>query len=145
MHTMTFRSADPVDWPAVEALLRASALPLDGARDHLADFTLAEAGGALAACAAVERYGDAGLLRSVAVDPTHRGTGLGQSLTRHVIAAARAAGLRELVLMTTTAESFFPKFGFTPIARGAAPEAILASVQFQIVRCASATVMRLAL
>ena len=61
------RGAEPDDWDRVAALLSASSLPLDGAREHLANFVLAERTGTVVGCAVVERYGDAGLLRSVAV------------------------------------------------------------------------------
>ena len=46
------RPARPADWPAVEALLQACALPLDGAAQHLADFVVADDGTRLMAVAA---------------------------------------------------------------------------------------------
>jgi len=65
---------------ALRAALSAAGLPLDGAAEHLADFIIAERDRTIVGCAAVERYGDAGLLRSVAVAESERGHGLGAAL-----------------------------------------------------------------
>ena len=49
----------------------------------------------------------------------------------------------ELVfLLTTTAERFFPKFGFEQIARDDVPPSVQASVEFRSACPASAIVMR---
>ena len=54
--SITLRQAEPSDWPAVEALLLASKLPTEGAREHLPSYLLAESNGELVgsggACAA---------------------------------------------------------------------------------------------
>jgi L-amino acid N-acyltransferase YncA len=141
----TFRAAGPNDWDNVAALLTASALPLDGARDHLGQFLLAERDGTLVGCAAVERYGDAGLLRSVAVAATERGQGTGATLVQRCVIDASRSGLRTLVLLTTTADRYFPRFGFEVVGRDAVPEGLRASAEFQGACPASATVMRLSL
>jgi amino-acid N-acetyltransferase len=44
--------------------------------------------------------------------------------------------------LTTTAEHFFPKFGFERIARADVPSSVQRSVEFTSVCPASATVMR---
>jgi N-acetylglutamate synthase-like GNAT family acetyltransferase len=139
------RRATAADWDAIAALLSTSSLPIDGARDHLEAFTVATRGGVVVGCAGVERYGDVGLLRSVAVAPAERGAGTGARLVERCIADAAAAGCSTLVLLTTTAEHYFPRFGFERIAREAAPEAVRASVEFRDACPASATMMRLTL
>ena len=93
--------------------------------------------------AALERYGDAALLRSVAVAADVRGTGLGRALVHAAIAHARDSGVETLVLLTETAPQFFPPFGFRPISRDEVPEAVLASEEFRGACCANASVMRL--
>jgi amino-acid N-acetyltransferase len=45
-------------------------------------------------------------------------------------------------LLTTTAERFFPRFGFEEIARDEVPASVQASVEFQSACPASAIVMR---
>lgn len=136
------RPATPNDWDRVAQLLAASSLPLDGAREHATDFVVAERDGALVGCAAVERYGDAGLLRSVAVAASERGNGTGAALVARCMDAARASGIDTLVLLTTTADRYFPRFGFETIDRDAVPAAVRESAEFRGACPASATVMR---
>jgi amino-acid N-acetyltransferase len=126
-------------------LLRTAALPLDGAEEHLDEFLIAERGGSIVGCAAVERYGSAGLLRSVAVASDERGMGTGSTLVERCIDAAADAGINTLVLLTTTAEGYFPRFGFETIDRTSVPLAVRESAEFRGACPASATVMRLQL
>ena len=130
------------------ALLAACRLPTAGVREHFpAAFLVARDGetGALVGLAGVEVYGDAGLLRSVAVSEAQRGTGLGQRLTEAVLAHARERGVREVYLLTATAERFFPRFGFRRIDRADLPAALEGSAELRGACPASAVAMRLAL
>jgi amino-acid N-acetyltransferase len=140
---IVIRPAAASDWPAIRALLDAAALPLDGARESLADFIVAQQAGTVVGCAGLERHGDAALLRSCAVDAGLRGGGIGSALTARAIDRARQTGLHQLVLLTTTAADFFARFGFMRIARGDAPESLRASAEFQHACPASAVVMQL--
>jgi amino-acid N-acetyltransferase len=81
------------------------------------------------------------LLRSVAVAPTWRSRGLGRTLVTQAIARAEARGIRALYLLTTTAEHYFPSFGFQPISRDAVPDEIRATAEFKDACPASAAVM----
>lgn len=145
MKDIIFRTAAVDDWAQISQLLQDSDLPLDGAEMHLSGFVLAYQGKTLAGCAALERYGKAALLRSVATGKTFRGMGLGQELVRRVLDLARSEGITDVVLLTTTADKFFPRFGFDTIHREAAPEAIKASVEFQGACPDSAITMQLTL
>lgn len=147
MPELAIRPAAPADLEGVLDLLRAAALPVDGVADHFPDaFVVAPADdGGVAGVAGVERYGETGLLRSVAVRAADRGTGLGQRLSRAAISRAREAGVRELFLLTTTAEGFFPRLGFQPVAREALPAALVGSAELRGACPASAVALRLAL
>lgn len=135
------RPAAPDDLPAVEQLLTASGLPLDGVRDAFGTFVVAEAGNDLVGVAGLEVCCDNALLRSVAVRPEWRSHGVGRALVERVIADAEARGLHALYLLTTTAERYFPSFGFHTISREEVPEEIRATVEFREACCATATVM----
>lgn len=136
------RPAQPEDWPAIAALLTRYDLPLDGALHHLDSFCVAEdARGEVVGAAAVERYGTAGLLRSVVV--AERMHGLGSDLVRWSIDNARASGIKTLVLLTTSAPDFFPRFGFRRVDRESVAPAVHASAEFQGACPASAIVMQL--
>jgi amino-acid N-acetyltransferase len=128
--TAYFRRSTPDDWPTVEELLQESKLPLDGAHDHFHNFTLAFQDEDLIGCAGYERYDSIGLLRSVAVKDSVRGTGLGKQLTEQVLNTARSHGVTQMVLLTETAINFFPRFGFKQIERGKVPPPALASLEF---------------
>jgi amino-acid N-acetyltransferase len=136
------RSAIAADYPAVIALLEAAGLPTAGVPRTLDDFLVVDTGDGLAGAIGLERYGSGALLRSAVVRPGDQGTGVGAALVRAVLDRGRDGGLREIYLLTTTAERWFPRFGFTPIAREQVPDAVRTSVEFRDACPASATVMR---
>jgi amino-acid N-acetyltransferase len=135
------RSAAAGDLGAVESLLSEVDLPTVGVRDWLDRFVVAEWGGRLVGVAGLEIHGRDGVLRSVAVHPSARGVGLGSRLTESVVESARVAGLRRLYLLTTTADSWFPRHGFRRIPRRAASPEVRASVEFREACPASALAM----
>ena len=93
----------------------------------------------------LESYPPCGLLRSAAVRPSGRGTGIGAALVDALVREARSRALTELVLLTTTAEGFFRRMGFERVPRETMTGAVLRSRQFTGTRCSSAAVMRRAL
>jgi amino-acid N-acetyltransferase len=142
------RTAVPGDLPAVQALLESADLPTDGVAglfaERAGDFVVADdprAPGMLAAVAGLEVCEGNALLRSVAVRPEWRRHGLGHELVRRVVCQAEARGLRALYLLTTTAEHYFPRFGFERIARDAVPAEIAATLEFRSACPASAVAM----
>jgi amino-acid N-acetyltransferase len=142
MTTAAIRPATRRDAPAIEDLLTRTHLPIDGLADHLDNAIVAEREGRVVASAALEIYEGGALLRSVAVDPAAQGTGLGRRVIDAAIARARRSGVTTLFLLTTTAERFFPKFGFTVVQRAEVPETVRQSVEFRSACPASAVVMR---
>jgi amino-acid N-acetyltransferase len=139
--TPHIRPADLTDLAAIEELLTVSSLPLDGIRDALGGFVVARSGDAVVGVAGLEVCCDNALLRSVAVRPEWRSHGLGRALITRVISDAEARGIHALYLLTTTAERYFPSFGFKHIARDDVPGDIRETAEFQSACPASATVM----
>ena len=142
--TPTLRAASIADEPAVAALLVASGLPLDGVHESIPCFVVAEDAGEVVGVAGIEACGVSGehaLLRSVAVAPTWRSRGLGRALVTRTIADAEARGVKALYLLTTTAEAYFPTFGFSVTPREAVPDDIKATSEYCGACPASATVM----
>ena len=142
LRTVQIQAADQRDLAAVRELLRRHGLPLDGIDDHVQTMVVAREGSSVVGAAALELYGDGALLRSVVVDAASQGHGLGQALIEATFGLARTRGVESLFLLTTTAERYFPRFGFEPIARSDVPESVQASVEFQSACPASAVVMR---
>jgi len=128
---MQIRSATKSDLAAVEKLLAASDLPTEGVRENFSAFVVADDNGAIAGAIGLEKYGSAALLRSAVVSADHRGSGIGRRLVEQLLERAEEAGVDELYLLTTTAEKYFPKFGFAPTTRTAVPDALKTSVEFR--------------
>jgi N-acetylglutamate synthase-like GNAT family acetyltransferase len=143
---ISIRDANAADLPSVAALLRAADLPVDGLDEQFGPaYAVAEVAGRIVGAEGMERYADAGLLRSAVVDSGFRGKGVGDDLTRNRLSWARTAGLREVWLLTTTAATYFPRFGFQRTDRHSAPEALQQSREFKEACPASAVAMRLVL
>jgi amino-acid N-acetyltransferase len=138
---ITIRSAAPADLAAVEALLRQSDLPTVGVEPIIQDFLVAESGRDVIGVVGMEYCCNYGLLRSTAVNPDWRSKGIARQLVERIIAQAEARGINALYLLTTTAEKYFPSFGFQTTTRDAVPREVQATDEFRGACPASATVM----
>lgn len=134
--------ASTADVASVLAVLAEHGLPAEGAADILDTMLVARDGVHVVGVAALDVYADGALLRSVAVAATHQGRGLGRELTKAALALATTSDILNVYLLTTTAEGYFPRFGFHRITREAVPASVQASVEFQSACPASAVVMR---
>jgi amino-acid N-acetyltransferase len=139
---VSIEQASAEDGPAILELLSAAGLPVDGLLDHLDTAVVARAEDLLVGCAALEVYADGALLRSVAVDGRARGQGVGTRVTKAALNLASALGLPAVYLLTTTAEAFFPRFGFERITRLQVPESVQRSVEFRSACPSTAIVMK---
>jgi amino-acid N-acetyltransferase len=119
------------DWPAVRTLLAQAKLPLDGVPETLEHFVVARDGNDVIGVAGLEHYGSSALLRSVAVDDHWRGTGIGRLLVDRALDEARTLGVDDVYLLTTTAQDYFPKFGFACVRRETLPAALGASAEMR--------------
>lgn len=139
---VTLRSAQAVDLPKVLDLLGRSDLPSAGVADALPHFVVAENEGRLVGVVGLELYGSSALLRSAAVEESWRGTGVGRTLVERALDLARDRGIEDVFLLTTTAEHYFPRFGFACVSRDSVAEAVKASPEFKGACPASAIAMR---
>ena len=140
--TPDIRSCAPHDEAALDTLLRAADLSTeDITPEMLEHFLVAHLDRSLVGCAGVEVLGEAGLLRSVAVDEAHRGTGLGKELVAAAEELARKEGVQTLYLLTTTAESFFAGLGYRRLPREEAPADIAGTQQFSTLCPSSSSFM----
>jgi L-amino acid N-acyltransferase YncA len=128
----------------LRALLLANGLPLAGLEDAEL-WVYKNAAGEIEGVIGLERHGELGLLRSLAVMPRARRQGLGRALGQHAIREARAGGLDELYLLTLTAEAFFETLGFMSLPRAQAPAELMVSAEFLGACPDSATLMTLSL
>jgi amino-acid N-acetyltransferase len=124
---------DKNDRDEVLRLLSEAKLPVqDLTFDKLKDFLVARReDGSVIGAIGVELHGDAGLLRSLVVHPSHRGKGLGKRLTRQLESFAGRKGIQNLYLLTTTAAEFFPKLGYQSIVRDHVPGPVAKTEEFK--------------
>jgi amino-acid N-acetyltransferase len=83
--------------------------------EDVQEFRVAEVGGELAGCGALHvMWEDLAEVRTLAVDPAHRGRGVGSRLLGALVEQARELGVRRLFCLTFEV-AFFTRHGFTVI------------------------------
>lgn len=135
------RRAEPQDLPEVLALLGEAALPALGVAEHFETFFVVDHASRIVASAGLELHGDAALVRSLAVTPDMRGSGIGASVLRRALYEARDYPLGVFAL-TTTAEAYLARFGFERVPRGFVPQALFESRELQDACPETAVVMK---
>ena len=135
-------NARPEEKELVVSLLKEAGLLTEDLPDGLRNFLLAKQDGVLVGVAGLEQFGSVGLLRSVAVYPTHQGKGIAGQMVEQLLAGADERGLREVYLITTTADRYFDRYGFAAVNREQVPEAIQQTRQFSGLCPSSAVVMK---
>lgn len=135
------RRGDSNDRPAVVALLQSAGLPT-------ADLSSAQQlqlwvlqSDSLQGVIALEHFGTEALLRSLAVAPECRRQGLGHQLVARLEHDAQAAGIKQLILLTETAQAFFRTLDYQVIDRQSVSEALKQSAEFRSLCPASAVCM----
>ena len=128
---MVFDWAEPGDLPQILQLLERANLPTDDLGPELLGvFLVARRDGRVIGSGGLEPFGDIALLRSVAVDPTARGSGLGSRIVQALERKAEHLGIDNVFLLTTTATEFFRAQGYAATPREGAPAPIRTSTQF---------------
>ena len=134
--------AQAQDASQILSLVEESQLTTDGLVDHLATIVVARLDRRIVGTAALEIHRDGALLRSVAVSADVRGQGLGAVLVESALQVAEELSVRDVYLLTFTAENYFQRFGFQLLDRGDVPAAVRTSVQFTHACPSTASVMR---
>jgi amino-acid N-acetyltransferase len=136
------RRARPADLPAVLALLEGARLPTSdiASIDEPELWVLAERE-AIVGVIALERFGAEALLRSLVIAPDYRKRGFGRELVAQIEEQARADDIKQLVLLTETAEAFFLSLGYTTIDRRYVSDSLKHTAEFRSLCPASAVCM----
>jgi amino-acid N-acetyltransferase len=83
--------------------------------EDVQEFWVADAGGSVIGCGAVHvMWEDLAEIRTVAVDPEHRGHKVGHRVVSALLDTARDLGVRRVFVLTFET-GFFSSFGFVPI------------------------------
>jgi amino-acid N-acetyltransferase len=115
--SVVVRKARAEELSTMLQLIERAELPVAGVKENLCNFLVAEGENGLIGTVGLEVYEQVGLLRSLAVESGIRGKGLGVRLVDSVLGMARERNLDAVYLLTTTADKYFPRFGFETIPR----------------------------
>jgi amino-acid N-acetyltransferase len=131
------------DKSAIEQLLESCQLPYsDLTDDHLEHFFVIKQRAEILGVVGLEIYDENGLLRSLAVAKENRGEGLGKILVRHLEDYASRIGIKDLCLLTTTADGFFADQGYDEIDRDEIPKNVKESEEFSTLCPTTAVAMK---
>lgn len=124
------------------AQLSAAGLPTDDLHDEGGKYyALGETEQETLAFGGLVPLGDDALLRSVVVPNETRGTGRGALIIDALADMAGTHGIRRLWLLTTDADGYFRRLGFTDVPRDKASPEVAATRQFSDLCPSSAVVM----
>lgn len=122
-------------------LLKKNNLPTEDISEATSLFAVEENNSVIGTIA-LEYTGPEGLLRSLAVAEEHRQNGVGGELVAFIEAYGKRQGIKNLYLLTTTAEKFFAKRGYTVVERSSVSPFIQNSSEFVSVCPSTAVVMK---
>ena len=145
LENLVISNATPEDYDSISDLLKTVNLPVQGVQEHLDNFVVLTDGESIIGTGGLEIYSDKALLRSLAVHPDYQNRGLGQRIYHHILENSRKQNIRELYLLTETAERFFTAIGFETISRELVDEQVKTSEEFRSVCPTTAGCMRLIL
>ena len=138
---MTIDNAQHYKGKIIELLI-AEKLPVADLPERLDNFIVAINDGKVVGVGGLEVYATYGLLRSLAVQPEHRGAGVAAKMLARLESISKRKGLLELYLLTETAATYFEQKGFTKITRADVPAAVQRSSEFSDICPESAIVMK---
>ena len=120
----SIKIAEQDDFLQIHELLNCNGLPVDGVNTETGEYYIAS-GQNIMGIIGFESYGTAALIRSLAVDPQFRKSGIARKLIEHVLRVLRGDGFNEVYLLTNTAEKYLNKYGFIKINRDDVPANVL--------------------
>lgn len=123
---MSIRKRTPEDLSEVSRLLAAVQLPAEGL--DRTEGWVAEDAGRIVGHVAIEMTSDAAVLRSLVVDASRQGRGLGRQL---MAVAEACAGPRPVVLKTDAIGAWVQRRGYLLTTQGRIPPSVLATTQFE--------------
>jgi amino-acid N-acetyltransferase len=139
---ITIQPARPEQLPELVQLLTKNQLPVEDLPVDLPNFWLALDGEKPVGSVGLEIYNTVGLLRSLSVDETYRNQAIARQLCDRAFDEAKKRAVSTVFLITTTADRYFQRLGFSLVDRSTVPDAIMKTSQFSSLCPSSATVMK---
>jgi amino-acid N-acetyltransferase len=134
-------TASAADFAPIRELLEAASLPTSDLESAQPEFMVIRDGGSVVGAGALQIFGPVALLRSIVVAPDRRKHGYGVRLVEALERQAARREIRQLVLLTMTAASFFERAGYRAIERDSVPAALQETDEFLSLCPSSATCM----
>ena len=138
---MQIRAAHASEFAAIRDLLELAGLPTGDLTTSKIEWLVAVSDGQLEGVVGLESFGSAALLRSLAVQPSARGSGIASAMVGELELRSHERGVQQLLLLTQTAERFFRDRGYTVVDRTDAPAEMRASAEFRSLCPSSAVCM----
>lgn len=146
LNNINYTPASKIDELFIKSLLIRCNLPYkDIMPRSLKNFIIAKYQNNIIGNIGLEIFDEFVLIRSLCVEEAYRKEGIGISLYENILTYAQSKGIKELYLLTTTAESFFSHLGFEIVDRSIVPEAIRMSSEFKELCPSSAVCMKIVL
>ena len=140
---ISLRQGTASDLAIVRTWLADAGLPIeDLTPEHMPSFVVATRDDVAVGMIGLESWGDVGLLRSLIVDRSCRGSSIGRQLVDALERRAVNEGITELWLLTIDAEAYFSARGYKTAERNDAPEAIRGTQEFTSLCPGDAVLMR---
>lgn len=137
---VTLRKPTSAEVKAILDLLETNGLPIVDYDLHRIHALVAVDDGDLVGHGGLELHGDAALLRSVAVLEARRGEGIAETIVNALIADLPGE-VRNVFLLTESAEEYFMRRGFAVVDRKDVPPLIATTSEFSELCPGSATLM----
>lgn len=141
-NSLIIKRARSHDYLSICSLLDENNLPHEDIRmEYLNNYFITRKGDKVIGVIGLEIFDQIALLRSLVVKKEFRGLDLGIKLVSKAEQYAFRKNVKEIYLLTTTADRFFYKFGYSTIDREKVPDAIRATMEFQRLCPSSALIM----
>lgn len=138
---VTIRKATLVEYPTIISLLASHHLPTSDIGQSAIALFVALINNEIVGTVGIEKYAPLGLLRSLAVKENFKNQKIGEAMLEKINELCAQEGISDLYLLTTTAEHYFEKHGFSKVERTNVPEAIKQTREFNDICPASAVIM----
>lgn len=142
-NSYTIRQAITEDYGAIKKLLESLDLPVQGVQEYLENFIVLIHRSEIIGTVGLEIYNNKALLRSLGVKKRFQNKGLGGRLYEDILKKAKNENIKEIFLLTETAEEFFFAYGFIRVSRDEVDKNVKTSIEFQSLCPESAPCMRL--
>jgi amino-acid N-acetyltransferase len=140
---VTIQNDSNTDLESINKLLKDVDLPLLESSDNTDYFFKAmNSKNEIVGAIGLEVYGRYGLLRSLVVSVEYRNKGIANDLVGQIVKLSTGLNLKEVYLLTTTADKYFEKLHFERIQRNDVPEEVKQNKEFSSICPVSAIVMQ---